>query len=81
MILDQDIQEFLEKSSTYMDINALGPDWEEYFVRAIRKIKNEEAKNGFGEALRKRCSAIFQLASTRKQPAGISTLNRSSSNI
>lgn len=39
MIPDQDIQEFLEKSSTYMDINALGPDWEEYFVRAIARSK------------------------------------------
>lgn len=44
---DPDIQEFLNASGTYMDINALGPDWEQYFVRAVRKIKNEERKESF----------------------------------
>ena len=44
---DQDVQEFLAESSTYMDINALRRDWEQYFVGAMRKMKNEELKESF----------------------------------
>jgi hypothetical protein len=30
-----------------MDINALGPDWENAFIRGIAKLKNEELKRSF----------------------------------
>jgi len=44
---DQDIQTFLRMCSSYMDINALGPDWEQEFVRDMRKLKIEEVKESF----------------------------------
>jgi hypothetical protein len=50
---DQDVHRFLEESGTYMDINALRPDWEQYFVHAIRKIKNEELKESFRKGFAK----------------------------
>ena len=44
---DQDIEEFLKASRTYMLINALGRDWEQEFVEGMRNSKNEQRKERF----------------------------------
>lgn len=47
MTKDEDVATFLRYSGTYMDVNGLGPDWENTFIRGIQKLKNKEQKNSF----------------------------------
>jgi hypothetical protein len=44
---DPDIELFLRESGAYMDINALGKDWEQHFVQAMRNLRFEEMKASF----------------------------------
>ena len=44
---DPDIQTFLLRCSEFMDINALGQDWEQYFIGAIRNLTDESMQESF----------------------------------
>ncbi len=47
MSKDRDIAIFLKYSGVHMDVNALGPDWELAFVRAIDGLKDASIKSQF----------------------------------
>src|SRR5207249_490284 len=54
MKTDPDINSFLENSNLYMHVEALNPNWEADFVRAIhgftREIEKEQFRRGFAKA-------------------------------
>jgi hypothetical protein len=44
---DPDIQIFLKRSAAHMNVNALGPDWEQDFIRSTRNLKDEAMQESF----------------------------------
>lgn len=47
MHADPDIQEFLRICGAYMDIEALGRDWEHHFIKVMANLKSEEVQERF----------------------------------
>jgi hypothetical protein len=57
---DPDVQTFLEWSRKYMDINALVPNWEGEFVKAVQNLRSELLQGRFRRGFAK--SILGQLS-------------------